>query len=339
MSDFIAAGVIGAGAWGTALANVLADNGHRVQVWAREADVVSSINEFHENKHFLPGIVLSENISAFCDIGPVCKNKDLLLSVVPAQFVRSVFQEAAPLIDTQIPIVSASKGIETSSLQLLKDVFEEELPGSLARQLAFLSGPTFAKDVALQKPAAATLASLNADLLLIVQQWLSAPHFKVYTSRDVVGVEVGGAIKNIIAIAAGIVDGLQLGDSARAGMMTRGLNEMTRLGMALGADPLTFQGLAGLGDLILTCTGDLSRNRTMGLQLASGKTREEILGARNAVTEGVATAEAVHKLAKKLKLDLPICEEVYQVLFHDKSCAEAVKKLSSRALKEEWERA
>jgi len=234
-------------------------------------------------------------------------------------------------------LISASKGIETSTIELLSDVFEELIPGCLQRQLCFLSGPNFAREIAQGLPSGSTLACANPQMGKKVQQMISSPFFKLYYSDDVVGVEVGGALKNVIAIAAGIVDGLKLGRSSLASMMTRGLSELSRLGVALGANPLTFLGLSGLGDLILTCTGDLSRNRTLGLELAEGKTREEILTARKTVAEGVATAESVHRLAERHSLDLPICEEVYQILYHQKSCVEAVMSLATRSLKDELE--
>lgn len=330
-------GVLGGGAWGTALANLLATKGDRVCLWAREEEVVRAILQEHENKIFLPGILLHSQLKATSSLQEACENKDLLLSVVPAQFVRSVLTEASAFIDPETPLVSASKGIEISSLKLLRDVFEEVLPGSSRRQLSFLSGPNFAREIAQGLPAGATLASENPSLGKRVQQRMSAPFFKLYFSDDVVGVEVGGAIKNVIAIAAGIVDGLKLGNSLRASMMTRGLNEMNRLGIALGANPLTFLGLSGLGDLILTCTGDLSRNRALGGELALGKTLSEAMEGRKSVVEGVATAEAVHHLAIRHSLDLPICEQVYQILYHQKSCAEAIQSLASRGLKKELE--
>ncbi len=328
-------GVIGAGAWGTALANVVANQGYETLMWAREPEVVAAINDQHENTQYLAGIQLNENIRATSSLEECCQARELLISVVPAQYVRAVWSEAAPYIKETTPIVSASKGIEISSHQLLKDVFEEILPGICGRQLAFLSGPNFAREIAEGKAAAATLASLNTEIVRHAQELISSPLYKLYESNDIVGVEVGGAIKNVIAIAAGIVDGLELGHSLRASMITRGLNEMTRFGVALGADPLTFQGLSGMGDLILTCTGDLSRNRTMGLELAKGKTCKEILGSRQTVTEGVSTARALHELAATMDLDLPISEQVYQVLYKDRSCAEALTTLAARPLKAE----
>lgn len=330
-------GVIGGGAWGTALANLLAAKGHDVLLWVREAEVVEAINLDHQNSLFLPDISLYDTIKATNSLQEACAEKDLLLSVVPSQFVRTVWSEAANYVADDIPIVSASKGIETISLKLLKDVFAELLPGDTEQRLAFLSGPTFAKEIARGLPAAATIASLNSDLAKRVQATMSTPYFRLYDSKDVIGVEVGGAVKNIIAIAAGIADGLQLGLSLRASMMTRGLNEMTRLGVALGADPLTFLGLAGFGDLVLTCTGNLSRNRTMGLELAADRTKDEILRGRKVVIEGVATADAVHKLSEQLSLDLPISEQVYQVLYQNKSCQQAMETLAARSLKGELE--
>ncbi len=328
-------GILGAGAWGTALGHLLAQKGNQVRLWALEPEVADAINAGHENKIFLPGARLHSGLSATPSLEAACRDQDLLLSVIPAQYVRSVLEKARDFIDPKIPLVSASKGIETDSLKLVSDVIEELIPGISEQGLCFLSGPTFAKEIVLGRPAAATLAGKNEKLARQAQEWISTTRFKLYLSGDVIGVEVGGAVKNVIAIATGIVDGMQLGLSLRASMMTRGISEMTRLGIALGADPLTFLGLSGIGDLILTCTGDLSRNRTLGLELAAGKTLEEITGSRSAVTEGVATAQAVHRLAEKLSLDLPICEEIYQVLFHQKSCAEAIQTLAARSLRSE----
>jgi len=315
----------------------MAHKGNHVLLWAREDEVVTSIQKGHENKTFLRGITLHENLRATAKLEEACRGQDLLFSVVPSQFVRSVWTEAVKFVDEKTPLVSASKGIETTSLKLLSDVFEEIFPGSLERQLCFLSGPNFAREIAQGLPAGATLASLNSKVGKGVQEMISTPFYKLYLSEDVVGVEVGGAAKNVIAIAAGMVDGLKLGHSSLASMMTRGLSELSRLGVVLGANPLTFLGLSGLGDLILTCTGDLSRNRTLGMELAQGHTLDEILKSRKTVAEGLVTAAAVHKLAERHSLDLPICEEVYQILYHSKSCIEAVQSLAARGLKEELE--
>lgn len=328
-------GVIGGGAWGTALANLLASKGHDVILWAREEEVVSSILNDRENKTFLPNIRLHKNIRATSSLKEALQDNDLLLSVVPSQHVRSVWTEAAPYVREDLPIASASKGIEITSLKLLKDVFEEIFPGMTKRRLAFLSGPTFAREIAQGKIAGATIASRNENVAKKFQEVISTPYFRLYESHDIIGVEVGGAVKNVIAIAAGILDGLNLGLSGRASMITRGLNEMTRFGVALGANPLTFQGLSGMGDLVLTCTGDLSRNRTLGLEIAQGKSKDEILKGRKCVTEGVGTAEALHKIAEKFSLDLPITEQVYQILFEGKPYELAIESLAARGLKEE----
>jgi len=328
-------GILGGGAWGTSLANLLAHKGHEVLLWAREEEVVLAINAIHENKIFLPGISLHAELRATSSLQEACRGRDLLVSVVPAQFVRSVLTQASPFLEEDLPIVSASKGIETTTLKLLFEVFDEILPGASEQRLCFLSGPNFAREIAQGLPGGATLASKNETLAEQVQAWISSPLFKLYLSSDIVGVEVGGAVKNVIAIASGIVDGLELGLSLRASMMTRGLSEIARLGIALGAEPLTFSGLSGVGDLILTCTGDLSRNRSLGMELARGRTLAEIMGGRKAVTEGVATTEAVHRLAENLRLDLPICEEIYQILYHQKPCLEAIQSLSTRALRKE----
>ncbi len=326
-------GILGGGAWGTALGNLLAKKGFSVLLWAREEEVVQSILKDHENKLFLPAIPLHQGLKASVSLEAACVDKDFVLSVIPAQFLRSVLAGVQHYLDPAVPLVCASKGIEIASLKLLSDVFSEILPTS--SKLCFLSGPTFAKEIAQGLPAGATLAGKNPTATGQVQEWISTPHFKLYLSDDVIGVEVGGAVKNVIAIGAGIVDGLHLGLSLRASFMTRGLSEMTRLGVALGAEPLTFLGLSGMGDLILTCTGDLSRNRTLGLELTSGKTLQEIMGGRSSVTEGVATAKAVYQIAQKLSLDLPICEEIYRILYEEKPCLEAIRSLGARSLTSE----
>jgi len=328
-------GVIGAGSWGTALAKLLADNGHDVQIWAYEPELVKEINSKHENTLYLPGFQLPSNLRASGDIHECVKDKELILSVPPSHVVRRVISEIKDEIPVGVPIVSASKGIENESLMLVSDILEDVLPIHCHPYLCYLSGPSFAKEVAGQKPTAVTVASYNHKLAEHVQKVFSSEVFRVYTSSDVPGVEIGGAVKNVIAIASGAITAMDLGHNASSGMITRGLNEMTRLAVRLGANPLTLSGLAGMGDLVLTCTGGLSRNRTLGFKLGQGMTIQEILGDMNMVAEGVKTSESVYHLAKKLNVEMPICEQVYLVIHKGKDVREAVSDLLKRDLKRE----
>ncbi|MDO8461522.1 MAG: NAD(P)H-dependent glycerol-3-phosphate dehydrogenase [Deltaproteobacteria bacterium] len=329
--------VIGGGAWGTALAQHLARNGHFVHLWVMEEEVVQSVNRRHTNDLYLPGIRLHKKVVASRSLEECCAGSQLLVFATPAQHLRSVLQKIRPLLKPKMILVSVSKGIETKSGKLLAEIYEDLLPRALYRRLAFLSGPSFAREVALGQPTAVTVAALSPQVGRTVQHFFGAPFFRVYTSDDIIGVELGGAIKNVIAIAAGIVDGLGFGYSSRAGMMTRALHEMTRLGIRMGASPLTFMGLSGLGDMILTCTGDLSRNRTVGLELGKGKKLGAILKSMKAVSEGVPTAVAVHKLSRRYKVEMPICEQVYQILYKGKSPRRALQELTARPLKRETE--
>ncbi len=328
-------GVIGAGAWGTALAMLLADKGYDVTMWAFEAEVVSGINERHENETFLKGITLPPNIRATGSMQEACAGKDLILTVTPSHVTRMVMRQAAPFLPEHTPIVSATKGIENDSLMTMNEVLEEVLPIKFHPYLAFLSGPSFAKEVALHHPTAVAVAAYSETLAKQVQQVFNHSWFRVYRSTDVVGMEIGGSLKNVVAIAAGISDGMGFGHNSRAGIITRGLAEMSRVAVARGANPITLAGLSGMGDLVLTCTGELSRNRTVGVQLGQGKTIEEILGSMSAVAEGVKTAQSVHDLALKMKVDMPICEAVYQVIYERKTPQQALADLMGRELKRE----
>ena len=328
-------GVIGAGAWGTALAMLLADKGYDVTMWAFEAEVVSGINERHENETFLKGITLPPNIRATGSMQEACTGKDLILTVTPSHVTRMVMRQAAPFLPEHTPIVSATKGIENDSLMTMNEVLEEVLPIKFHPYLAFLSGPSFAKEGALHHPTAVAVAAYSETLAKQVQQVFNHSWFRVYRSTDVVGMEIGGSLKNVVAIAAGISDGMGFGHNSRAGIITRGLAEMSRVAVARGANPITLAGLSGMGDLVLTCTGELSRNRTVGIQLGQGKTIEEILGSMSAVAEGVKTAQSVHDLALKMKVDMPICEAVYQVIYERKTPQQALADLMGRELKRE----
>ncbi|MBI1908819.1 MAG: NAD(P)-dependent glycerol-3-phosphate dehydrogenase [Deltaproteobacteria bacterium] len=326
--------VIGGGAWGTALAQHFARKGYPVNLWALEGEVIHSINRRHRND-FLPGVRLHPGLKATGSLKEACHGSGLVIFANPAQYLRSVLKEASSFLASSMVLVSVSKGIETTSGKLLAEIYEELLPPSIYRKVAFLSGPSFAREVGLGQPTAVTVAALNRSVAKSVQRYFAAPLFRVYTSADIIGVELGGALKNVIAIAAGIADGLGFGFSTRAGMMTRALHEMTRLGIRMGASPLTFMGLSGLGDLILTCTGDLSRNRKVGMELARGKKISSILKSMKSVAEGVPTAKAVHQLSRRYKVEMPICEQVYQILYKGKSPRQAVHDLAARQLKRE----
>lgn len=327
--------VLGAGSWGTALAGLLASKGYDVTIWAYEEEVCRQINEESENSTYLPGFKLSENLKSTNSIEEAITSCQLILSVMPSHVVRGVLSKVASLITPDHIFVSATKGIEIETLMTNSQVVEEVLPANIADGAAYLSGPSFAREVAGQLPTAVTVASKYKNIALKVQEIFSTPYFRVYSSSDIIGLEVGGSIKNVIALGAGISDGLGFGYNARAALITRGLAEMTRLGLALGANSSTFSGLSGMGDLVLTCTGDLSRNRSVGIKIGEGKKIDEILSDMNMVAEGVKTAKAAYLLARKLKIDMPICESIYKILYEDLEPKEAVSSLMTRDLKEE----
>ncbi len=327
--------VIGAGSWGTTLANLLAEKGHRVLLWCYESDLAERMQQTRVNDTYLPGHTLSENLSYGTDLQQAVQGKKLLLFVSPSQVTRQVLQQALPQIDPQALIVCASKGIENDSLLLMSQVFEELLPSALHRQLGFLSGPSFAKEVIQGMPTAVVAAARDLQVAEQIQAVFSTKTFRVYTHDDIVGVELGGAMKNVIALAAGVADGLGFGHNSRAALITRGLAEMTRLGLKLGGAPETFAGLTGMGDLVLTCTGDLSRNRSVGIELGKGRTLDEILGGMQMVAEGVKTTLSAYQLAQKLGVEVPIIEQMYQILYQNKDPRQAVSDLMLRDLKAE----
>lgn len=333
MSERIA--VLGAGSWGTALANLLAKKGNAVTVWSYEPEVADAINTRHENSKYMKGITLSDGVRATSDVRSAVQDAAVLVSVTPAQHVRGVLEQAAPVISPNTLIVSASKGIETSSLQTMAEIIESIVPAPAGARATFLSGPSFALEVAREQPTAVALAGHHHDSAERAQELFQAAYFRVYTNSDVIGVELGGAIKNVMAIGAGMASGLGLGHNALAALITRGLAEMARLGVALGANPLTFSGLAGMGDLILTCTGELSRNRSVGVGLGQGKTIEEILGGMYMIAEGVETTRAVRALARKAGIEMPIVEQVHAVLFEGVTAREALENLMLREPKPE----
>ena len=333
--EIIKASVIGAGAWGTAIAHHLGAKGVPVTLWAYEPEVVNEINNAHANSTFLPGFSLSENITATADLATAAA-ADVVFFVVPSHVMETVIKKMVPHLASETVIVSATKGIENSRLRMPSEIFDELLPPAAARRLVCLSGPTFAKEVATGLPTAITAASRDPKAAQKVQELLSDPRMRVYTHDDVIGVELGGAVKNVIAIAAGIADGLKLGHNARAALITRGIAEMVRLGKAMGGFEATFAGLSGIGDLILTATGDLSRNRTVGMRLGAGEGIGQILGGMKAVAEGVLTSRSLYELSRKKGVDMPVCAEVYRVCHEGKNPKEAVAELMGRSLKGEF---
>lgn len=328
-------GVIGAGSWGTTLADLLARKGHDVTLWAYEAELVKEMATTSINSVFLPGINLSTRLRFTNSLEEAAKGKELILFVAPTQVFRRVITGTIPFIADGTLLVNAAKGIELETLKTISQISEELLAPRLFAKFSVLSGPSFAREVALDMPTAVVAASPDATVARRVQEIFSTPRFRVYTNSDMIGVELGGSIKNVIAIAAGISDGLGLGYNPRAALITRGLAEMARLGLAMGGQSATFAGLAGMGDLVLTCTGDLSRNRTVGMQLGEGKKLAEILGGMRMVAEGVKTTESAYHLAQKVNVDMPITEQVYRVLYEDKSPQQAVLDLMTRDLKAE----
>ena len=321
-------GVIGAGAWGTALARLLAINGNAVQLWCHEAETKQDILTNHVNSSFLPDIPLPETLGATTDLSEVVRNCRILVASLPSHITREVAKKMLPEITAEHILVILSKGIERHSLALMSEIYAEELNN--LPKLAVLSGPTFAREVALDLPSAAVLACAEEETGSILQQKFHTNRFRLYRSTDLVGVQLGGAIKNVIAIASGIADGMKLGLNARAALICRGVAEMTRLGVVMGGSAETFAGMSGVGDLVLTATGTLSRNHNLGENLGQGLSLAECLPAGGAVVEGVRNAVSIHELAERHKIEMPICNAVYQVLHEGISCAQALKQLLER---------
>ncbi len=327
-------GVLGAGSWGTTLADLLARKGHEVRLWAYEAEVVESINRRHVNELFLAGKSLDPRLVACSDPFEAVEGVPLVLSAAPSHVVRVVTAPLEPGVGQDTIIVSATKGIEAPGLCLPHEVLSETLPG---RPVVALSGPSFAAEVHEGQPTAVVAAARDTKVAAVVQEAFSTPKFRVYSNDDLVGVELCGALKNVVAIAAGILEGLGLGNNPRAALITRGLAEMTRLGLVMGAQPMTFAGLAGMGDLILTATGGLSRNRALGMALAKGERLAEYTATHRTVAEGVNTARSATGLAERHGVELPITAQVAAILFDDKSPRQAVTDLMERTLKaEQW---
>lgn len=325
--------VIGAGAWGTALAKHLAEKGMEIRLWAYEQDVVHAINTSQENPIFLKGVALPRALIATSSLEEAARSCDGLVFAVPSHATRSVLQKLRLFLSSPIPLICATKGIEEDTAKLMTQVMEDELPPSMHDTLMVLSGPSFAAELSAGLPTAVCLAGRDSQLVRRFQNALMTPVLRVYADSDLLGVQLGGALKNVMALAAGVIDGLELGLNARAALITRGLAETIRLGVAMGADPRTFYGLSGVGDLVLTCTGTLSRNHSVGVRLAKGERLETIINGMQAVAEGVRTARAAFTLALRHQVEMPIIREINAVLYENKSCRQAVSDLMERDAK------
>lgn len=330
--------VIGAGSWGTALSTVLCRKAKTVMLWGHREDHVRQLVALRENRRHLPGVVLSDNIYPTSDLRNAVQNSRIICAVVPSHSFRAVFETMVPILEDRAIVVSAIKGVENSTLMTMTQIMDQILRRENRQnslQTAVLSGPSFAKEVAQGIPTAVTIGCKDITIAKYLQNVFGTETFRVYASSDVIGLEISAALKNIIAIAAGICDGLGYGTNTRAALITRGLAEITRLGVRLGAEKETFFGLSGLGDLVLTCTGDLSRNRSVGLELGRGRKLGDILAGMKMVAEGVKTAKSIYDLTRPLHIDMPIMEQVYAILYEDKECSLAVKDLLARELKVE----
>jgi glycerol-3-phosphate dehydrogenase (NAD(P)+) len=331
------AAVIGGGSWGTALASVLGQNGHDTTVWAHDESVARALAEKHQNPKYLPGLQLPDKVTGTHDLAQALAGAELVVAVSPSHVTRQVMRDALPALPKATPIVCATKGIENDSLLTMYEVLEDVLPAELHPYITCLSGPSFAKETVQRMPTAVVVASPWEKMAQRVQRAFSNDYFRVYTSMDVAGVELGGSLKNVCAIAAGISDGMGFGSNTRAAIMTRGLAELVRLSVRKGANPLTLSGLAGMGDLVLTCTGELSRNRTVGLGLGRGQTLAQVLAGMTQVAEGVRTAKSVHDLAHKLGVEMPLHDAIYRILYENLPPKQALQILTSRELKSEFQ--
>ncbi|SFA41025.1 glycerol 3-phosphate dehydrogenase (NAD(P)+) [Anoxybacillus pushchinoensis] len=330
--------VLGAGSWGTALAIVLADNGHHVRLWGQRQEQIDEINEKHTNEKYLPNIHLPKAIVGYVDLARALEGVETVVLAVPTKAIRDVLQRVRTCAKQPITIVSVSKGIEPDTNKRISEIIEEEMPAHLLRDVVVLSGPSHAEEVSLRHPTTVTVSSQNMEAAERIQDlFMNHQYFRVYTNPDLIGVEIGGALKNIIALAAGITDGLGYGDNAKAALMTRGLAEMARLGSRLGANPLTFAGLTGIGDLIVTCTSVHSRNWRAGNLLGKGHALDDVLANMGMVVEGVRTTKAAYQLAKKMNVDMPITNALYDVLFNGKDVRRAVDSLMARGKTSELE--
>ncbi|WP_419393727.1 NAD(P)H-dependent glycerol-3-phosphate dehydrogenase [Cytobacillus praedii] len=329
--------VIGAGSWGTALAMVLADNNHEVKLWGHNPEQIKEINEHHINKKYLPDILLPEGITGFASMEEALFGVNTIILAVPTKAIREVIGKISAIRKEPLTVVHVSKGIEPDTLLRISEMIEEEMPANLLASVVVLSGPSHAEEVSLRHPTTVTVSSKNMAAADQVQDLFINNNFRVYTNPDIVGVEIGGALKNIIALAAGITDGLGYGDNAKAALITRGLAEIARLGMKMGASPLTFSGLSGIGDLIVTCTSVHSRNWRAGHLLGKGQNLQEVLDNMGMVVEGVRTTKAAKQLAVKYEVNMPIADALYDVLFNNVNVKDAVDSLMARGKKDEMD--
>jgi glycerol-3-phosphate dehydrogenase (NAD(P)+) len=327
--------VLGAGSWGTALAIHLARIGHDVRLWGREAERLRTMETARENAAYLKGIRFPDRLRPCPDLDDACDGRDVLVFVCPSEGVRALAQAVRLRLRGAPLLVTAAKGVEQDTRLTMSSILEDVVGPEHAGRVAALSGPSFAREVAIDMPTAVTAAARDAVVAEAVQRVFTGSHFRVYTSTDVTGVEIGGAVKNVIAVAAGVSDGLGFGHNSRAAIITRGLAEITRLAVRLGADRQTLAGLSGIGDLVLTCTGDLSRNRTVGLRLGRGERLEDIIGSMREVAEGVRNTRSVRDLAHSVNVEMPITEQMYQLLYERKDARRVVGDLMSRGLKRE----
>lgn len=327
--------VIGAGSYGTCLAILCATAGHRVTFWARDPETSEELTRTRENAAYLPGFHLPASVEVTSDLARAVGGKQIVLGVTPSHAIRDVLGRAAPALDPDVIVVNASKGLEEGTLATIDVIYREIFPERIAQRATYLSGPTFANEIAAGMPSAIVLAGRDPETAQTVQRCLSTDRFRPYTNDDVVGVLVGGAIKNVIAIACGVSDGLGFGSNARAALITRGLAEITRMGVAMGAHAPTFAGLSGIGDLVLTCSGDTSRNRRVGLALGQGKSMEQILGETRMVAEGVKTTKVARALAVKLGVEAPITDVMHAIIHEGAPAGDTMRRLMGRSLKSE----
>lgn len=329
--------VIGAGSWGSALSIVLSDNNHDVRLWGRDEQQIKEINEKHTNENYLPGVSLPKNVIGYTSLEETIVGTEAILLVVPTKAIREVLSDIRPYLHKPVTFIHASKGIEPDSLKRISEMIEDEIPEKLRKSVVALSGPSHAEEVSTRQPTTVTSSSLQNEEAEYVQDLFMNMNFRVYTNPDLIGVEIGGALKNIIALGVGLTNGLGYGDNAKAALMTRGLAEIARLGIKLGANPLTFAGLSGLGDLIVTCTSIHSRNWRAGNLLGQGKSLDDVLNSMGMAVEGVRTTKAVFQLAKREGVEMPITSVLYDVLFNNKEAHVAVDELMGRVKKHEVE--
>lgn len=329
--------VLGTGSWGTALAIVLADNGHEVMMWGRRKDQVDEMNANHTNERYLPGIRIPDRIQATVSMEHAVDEAEVIVLVVPTKAMREVASQLNKILKAPVMIIHAAKGIEIDSLKRVSEIIEDEIDADKRKNIAVLSGPSHAEEVSLRQPTTVTVSSTDPDTAKALQDLFINLRFRVYTNPDMMGVELGGALKNIIALGAGLSDGIGYGDNAKAALITRGLAEISRLGIKMGANPLTFSGLAGMGDLIATCTSKHSRNWRAGHMLGKGKSLDEVLDSMGMVVEGVRTTEAAYRLARREEVEMPITNTLHRVLFENQLPKEAVESLMNRTRTEEGE--